>query len=138
MLSEIRAQADINMTWEGDVEVLPQQTSRFMLRQFQLAQAGKPAESQWFSFISANSEQLLKKRATFNNLTELTPNDWIAMLEHKTNLLLLNGYNLLLKNSPDGQARGMGWEKSLVFGLKEPAFSFAELFSAKSYYEKLS
>lgn len=86
---------DINLTWEGDNNVLLQQTSAFIVKQSIKAMQGKKIEGDSLKIINMDIEALHKEKPA----VELSTNGLILCFRHLLNLLLHKSLAVLQHNS---------------------------------------
>lgn len=86
---------DVNLTWEGDNNVLLQQTSAFIVKQSLKAMQGKKIEGESLRIINMDVEALHREKPT----VEFSVNGLLSCFRHLLNLLLHKGLAVLQHNS---------------------------------------
>ncbi|OMJ92024.1 hypothetical protein SteCoe_5344 [Stentor coeruleus] len=95
-LGELLSKHDINLTWEGDNNILLQQTASFIVKQSMKALQGKPFEVKSLKSLNLNRESVQSSRPpTFI----LSPNSLLACIEHLLNMYLHKSLLHLQQNS---------------------------------------
>ena len=94
-LGQLLSDHDVSLTWEGDNNVLLQQTSGFVVKQSISAMQGKPIEAASLKNLHLDFEEIRNLRAS----PELTVDNLIVYVEHLLDLLLHRALKELQVNS---------------------------------------
>lgn len=119
---------DVNSTWEGENNVLLQQTARYLMKNVQRILKGQKIESEYCDFISLDSGQVLGK-APFSSKAELRGNRELlrALMKHRTTLLMRRSMHRLRENSGKYSDLLETWNNTQVFHLHTLACAFGEM-----------
>ena len=123
----MRTDYDVNVTWEGDNNVLMQQTAKFILEQFKAAMKGKKNTTfscGWVKALPVDEEICTAK----TEMDLLMPDNLLYIFEHRVNYLMQKSGYKLAANIGNDMSPFDAWNHSQPFYLKELALSFAELF----------
>lgn len=136
MFGRWRACCDVNLTWEGDNNVLLQQAARFVLKVAQRVLQGKRINTPYLAYLNMDSSVVYSLKAgdvTISSLKEnlLFP---LACLEYRVNLML---HKTIARMTDSMQSRDStdAWNHSQVFYLAELAKSFGEAVILQQFYE---
>jgi len=132
----LRANYDVNTTWEGDNNILLQQTAKFLVDALQSKFKGKdvPFETcYWISVESADDAKCAAK-------SEADLFDFGTLLnafEHRCNLLLQRSAMRVAGKLGDMKQMD-AWNDTQVFYLNDLGKAFGELIIVKEYHDFLS
>jgi len=136
MFARWRANCDVQLTWEGDNNVLLQQASRFILKVAQRTLQGKRIDTPYLSYLNMDSALVYSQRA--GNITQESFKENLLFplqcLEYRVNLML---HKTIARMTDSMQSRSAtdAWNYSQVFYLAELARSFGEAVMLQQYYE---
>ena len=119
---------DVNSTWEGDNNVLLQQTSRFVFRNLQKLMKGQRIESEYLSFLSLDLSHVYESKAQFTDKPQLRGNLLLMkqFLDHRTRLLVAKSVSKLQENGGKFGDAVETWNQTQVFFLHPLALAFGE------------
>jgi acyl-CoA oxidase len=119
---------DVNSTWEGDNNVLLQQTSRFIFRNLQKLMKGQRIESEYLSFLSLDLSHVYEAKAPFTDKSQLRNNLQLIkkLFEHRTSFLVAKSVSKLQENGAKFGDSVETWHQTQVFYLHPLAIAFGE------------
>jgi len=119
---------DVNSTWEGDNNVLLQQTARFIFRNLQKLMKGQRIESEYLSFLSLDLSHVYEAKASFTDKSQLRNNLVLMkkLLEHRTSFLVAKSVSKLQENGAKFGDSSETWNQTQVFYLHPLALAFGE------------
>ena len=123
-LNMIRAVNDVNLTWEGDNNVLIQQCSRFLLKQIISYYKGKQIESKLVTFINATKQEITPD-------TIKCPKALIQVLEYRVFFLAQKSIARLQENASSDPT--LSWNNTQVHHMNSLSKAFGELLIAKEF-----
>ena len=134
-LGAILSDTDVCQTFEGENNVLIQQTAKFLLDVIKDIYQGKDnvyQTTKWLTVNPVTEEKCeIKEKAEFCNI-----NNMKFILEHRANILLQNSALKLQENVGSNEDLFTAWNNTQVFYLQSAAKAYGELFcfneSAKS------
>lgn len=125
--SKLRADNDIHLTWEGDNNVIIQQTARFLLKAVQSLFKGNPIKSQFLTFI-----QLEATKPKFESKDQLKNTLFlISLFEYRTNYYLSNALLKLQENGKTAADMTSAWNNTQVHHMLSLSKSFGEMLLVK-------
>ena len=127
-LGWLLADNDVNSTWEGENNVLMQQTSRFIFKNVQRIIKGQKVESSSLQFLSIDPSHIDTK-PTLTSKSDLRDNLPLlkSMMEHRINLLVHNSMLRMQENIVKYGTAWETWNNTQVYYLKPLASAFGEL-----------
>lgn len=136
-LGQLRDNNDINLTWEGDNNVLIQQTARFILKNIQKMIGGRRVEAKTLDFLNTDLTTIMNSKAEFKTKQEIT---WekvrptyiynVAALIQKS-VAKLQEHALVAKDVFDA------WNKTQVYYLQDVSIAYGELVLSELFFEKV-
>ena len=131
----IRNDNDINLTWEGDNNVLIQQTGRFLLESFRHLTKGKKIPYNTLEFLEVN---FVPKKCTLKNKKELIKTEnIIKFYEYKLNMLMTLSMTALKDNLGKFPDMFDAWNHTQIFYLRNAAITYGELFVLKESFKSI-
>lgn len=131
----IRNDNDINLTWEGDNNVLIQQTSRFLVESFRHLSKGKKIPYSTLEFLEVNFQP--KKCILKNKKEVIKTENIIKFYEYKLNLLMNQSMIALRDNLGKFPDMFDAWNHTQIFFLKNAAICYGELFVLKESFKTI-
>lgn len=134
-IGSIRNNNDINLTWEGDNNVLIQQTSRFLLESFRHLSKGKKIPYHTLEFLDVN---FVPKKCSLKNKKELIKTEnIIKFYEYKLNMLMSLSMKALNDNLGKFPDMFDAWNHTQIFYLRNAAISYGEIFVLKESFKSI-
>ena len=127
-LSTLLADNDVNNTWEGENNVLLQQTSRYIFKNVQRILKGQRIDSEYLSFLSIDPAQT-EGKAVFVGKEQLRDNLGVLRkaMEFRTNTLVRKSMIRMQENGAKYQSMLETWNNTQVFHLHSLSISFGEM-----------
>lgn len=119
---------DVNNTWEGENNVLLQQTARYIFKNLQRIIKGQAIESEFVSFLTINGSHS-EPKAEFTSKEQLRDNIPLLkkMMEHRTQLLVRKSMTRLQENGGKFHNMFETWNHTQVFFMHSLSISFGEM-----------
>ena len=134
-IGSLRDDNDINVTWEGDNNVLIQQTSRFLLESYRHLTKGKKIPYQSLEFLDVNFQPT---KCNLKNKKELIKTEnIIKFYEYKLNQLMSLSMKALHDNMGKFPDIFDAWNHTQVFYLRNAAIAYGELFVLKESFKSI-
>ncbi len=131
----LRSDNDINLTWEGDNNVLIQQTARFLLESWRHLSKGKKIPYQTLEFLEI---AFVATKCLLKNKKELIKTENIIKIyEYKLNMLMNLSMKALKTNLGKFADMFDAWNNTQIFYLKNAAICFGELFVLKESFKSI-
>ncbi|EAS04704.1 peroxisomal acyl-CoA oxidase (macronuclear) [Tetrahymena thermophila SB210] len=128
---------DINITWEGDNNVLLQQTSKFLLDAARTLMKGKEIKYPTIKFLTVEPVEGqkwdAKEVAQFRN-----PENILRAMEWRVNLLLQRSGLKLQENLGSHPDPFAAWNGTQVFYLNSLALAYGEVYQAQEFISALN
>jgi len=131
----LRDDNDVNVTWEGDNNVLIQQTSRFLLESFRHLSKGKKIPYQSLEFLEVNFQT--KKCALKNKKELIKTENIIKFYEYKLNMVMNISMKALHDNLGKFPDMFDAWNHTQIFYLRNAAITYGELFVLKESFKSI-
>lgn len=130
---ELLGQQDVNLTWEGDNNVLLQQTSGFIIKQVQKLYQGKKISLESLKFIEVNAQVLAQEKIkeNFSELKEL-----LKTLQLLFNLILHKNLVKLQELAGKGEKFVSVWNNSQPY-LQELGRVFGIVLMAEQFCKRV-
>jgi acyl-CoA oxidase len=130
-IGRIRANQDINLTWEGDNYILLQQTSKYLIKQVQKVMKAQKNNSETLKFLKLSSLDPKKLK----EITEFTKENIFEILELEINYLLQKTLLKLQENAIIFNNVNYAWNNTQTFYLSDLAQSYGDYLLTKNLYE---
>jgi acyl-CoA oxidase len=119
---------DVNNTWEGENNVLLQQTARYIFKNLQRIIKGQAIESEFVSFLTINGSHS-EPKAEFTSKEQLRDNIPLLkkMMEHRTQLLVRKSMTRLQENGGKFHNMFETWNHTQAFFMHSLSISFGEM-----------
>lgn len=127
-IGALREENDINATWEGDNNVLLQQTGRFLLEGLRSLSKGKTLPFKSLQFLKLNFSPTDYQSKDEESLFAKDKHDVIKALEIRTNFWIHALAQQLEKEIKSGNDPLDSWNAVQVPYVRMTAFSYAELY----------
>ena len=129
---------DVNNTWEGENNVLLQQTARYIFKNLQRIIKGQAIESEFVSFLTINGGHA-ETKMEFTTKAQLTDNFPLLrkLLEHRTQLLVRKSMTKLQENAAKYQNMFETWNNTQVFHMHALAVAFGEMVIANELSKRV-
>ena len=136
-LGQLRNNFDINQTWEGDNNVLLQQTSKYLLEFIQKKFKGKERQNETCGFIKVEPVEGTQCEAT-TEADFLKAENLLSVFEFRTNLLLQRSAMKLAAKVQGQKIEPLqAWNDTQPFLLNNLAKSYGEVFTVQRFNEYL-
>jgi acyl-CoA oxidase len=137
---QLKSNHDANVTWEGDNNVLVQQTARFLLKNLQRLTKGQKLQAKTLYFLRLDFGEIQKQRAAFETKAALrdSPEELKKMLIHRINWLMHYSVLKLQENVGNYPDVVEAWNHSQVHHLRELALAYGELYLADIFLTRLA
>lgn len=118
---------DINSTWEGDNNVLLQQTAKFLLDQFKAKMKGKMKSSITVNWVT--TDDISEEQCKAETIEEfLTPQNLKAVFEYRCNKLLQKTAMTMGQKMMNKENNAFDvWNDEQVYGAQNLALAYGEL-----------
>jgi len=133
-LGQLREDNDINATWEGDNNVLLQQTSKFLMDSLRNLKGDNklPFDSLQFLKADFNTNELfglVDGKSAFNR----DQFDIKKAFEVRANYLIHSSFEYLSKNMMSSDDAWQAWNNSHVFYLRDAAIAYANVYILQEF-----
>lgn len=136
-LPQIYNDNDINTTWEGDNNVLLQQTAKFLFECTKHIKNGNKIPYQSLDFLKYKS--FLKEKCEIRNKKEfMRISELIKIFQHRLMHLMHISIKIIDINERKFQNSFEVWNHSQVFFLRDAALAYGELYIIKEIGNKIS
>ena len=127
-LGWILADNDVNSTWEGENNVLMQQTSKFIFKNVQRIIKGLKVESPYLSFLSIDPT-LTDEKPDFASKSQLRDNVQLLrlLMEHRVSHLVRGSMLRMQENISKYSSALETWNNTQIYYLQPLAVAFGEL-----------
>lgn len=133
-IARYKGYQDVHATWEGDNNVLIQQTAKYILKVLQKSFKGQKITPPSLKFLKFDYEDVKKFKIPFlKNEDFEDPDCLLQLMEHRVNLLMHTSVLKLQENSMVAEDMNEAWNNSQVFCIQDLAKSFGELTIAKEF-----
>lgn len=119
---------DVNNTWEGENNVLLQQTARYIFKNLQRIIKGQAIESEFVSFLTINGSHS-EAKAEFSSKEQLRDNIPLLkrLMEHRTQLLVRKSMARLQENGAKFHNMFETWNNTQAFFMHSLSVAFGEM-----------
>lgn len=127
-IGRLRENHDINLTWDGDNNVLIQQAARFVLKVYQRIFKGQKLVAKSLSYLTADAAAVSEAKATFTSKADLrnNPSTLQAAFEYLVNFLLQKSVVKLQENVGIALHVTEAWNMTQPFYLQDLGKAFGE------------
>jgi acyl-CoA oxidase len=127
-LGRMRNSHDINLTWDGDNNVLIQQAAKYVLKVYQRIFKGQPLQAKSLNYLTADSASVNEAKATFTSKAQLRNNPEVYQdaFQHWVNLLLRQSVLKLQENVGTTSYVTEAWNMTQPLYLHELARAYGE------------
>ncbi len=133
-LGILRANWDIQQTWEGDNNVLLQQTAKYLVDIIKAKFKGKEGKTRFQDWITTTPVEGNQNEATSEE-DFLKDENLLNIFKHRSNLLLQRSAMKLSGKLSDSSVHPLdAWNDTQVFYLNHLAKSYGELFGVLQYF----
>lgn len=133
ILGNLKMDQDVQTTWEGDNNVLIQQTAKFILKHTYRTFKGQKIEPACLQFIKADGS-FLTETAIFKCKEDFSIDNLLAAMRYRVNLHVYKSLIKLQENSAAYESSLEVWNNTQVNYLHPLALSFGELFFAEQLF----
>ena len=138
---QLKSNHDANVTWEGDNNVLVQQTARFLLKNLQRLTRGEKLQAKTLYFLHFNTmEPASKETAAFQAKSQLkdNPEELKKMLIQRIHWLVGLSVKKLQENVGEMGDVMEAWNHSQVHHLRELSLAYGELYLADIFLTRIA
>lgn len=131
-IGQLREDTDINSTWEGDNNVLLQQTSKFLMDSLRNLKEGNKLPFPSLQFLQ---EELAPFEVAQDGQSAFAKSQYnlLKAFEVRANFLIHQSFEYLSRNMMSQDDAWQAWNSSHVFYLREASIAYGELFIVDEY-----
>ena len=134
-ISRYRGYQDVHSTWEGDSQVLIQQTGRYILKILQKSFKGQNVAPKSLHFLKFDYDEVQKFDSQIKSIQDIeNPKLLIELMQHRINTLMHQSVHSLQENSSKVQEPADAWHASQVFLIQDLGHAYGEMVMASEFF----
>ena len=138
-ISRYRGYQDVHSTWEGDSQVLIQQTGRYILKILQKSFKGQKVAPKSLHFLKFDYEEVQKFVSSIKSPQDVeSPKLLTELMQYRINTLMHQSVHSLQENASKVQEPVDAWHASQVFLIQDLGLAYGEMMMASEFFNLAS
>lgn len=134
-IARYRGYQDVHSTWEGDSQVLIQQTGRYILKILQKSFKGQNLVPKSLHFLKFDYEEVRKFQSGLKSAEDIeSSKNLLELLQYRINSLMHQSVHSLQENASRVQEPVDAWHASQVFLIQDLGHAYGEMMMASEFF----